>query len=113
MPVLLEILTGPDQGKTFPLESELLHIGRGADNGIVLTDPQLGDFHASVSQQEGRLSLYANEAHQIRISGTLVPGQEWVAVPTDVAGDGGGGVVVIGVCPDVAAVVAIVAAVSW
>ena len=83
MPVLLEILTGPDQGKTFPLESELLHIGRGADNGIILSDPQIGDFHASVSQQQGRLSLYANEANQIQVAGALVPGQQWVPVPFD------------------------------
>jgi Inner membrane component of T3SS, cytoplasmic domain len=83
VPVLLEILTGPDQGKTFPLESELLHIGRGSDNGIILTDPQIGDFHASVSQQQGRLSLYANEANQIQVAGTLVPGQQWIPVPTD------------------------------
>ncbi len=84
MPVLLEILTGPDQGKTFPLESELLHIGRGADNSIVLTDPELGDFHASVSQQQGRLSLYANEANQIRVGEASIPGQQWVSVPADV-----------------------------
>ena len=80
---LLEILTGPDQGKTFPLESELLHIGRGADNGVVLSDPSLGDFHVSLSQQAGRLSLYANEANQIMVGGTLVPGQQWVPVPAD------------------------------
>ncbi len=83
MAVFLEILTGPDQGKTFPLESELLHIGRGEDNGIVLSDPGLGDFHASVSQQAGRLSLYANAADQIRVGSTLAPGQQWVAVPLD------------------------------
>ena len=83
MPVLLEILTGPDQGKTFPLDSELLHMGRGSDNGIILSDPQLGDFHASISQQQGRLSLYANEANQIQVEGTFVPGQQWVPVPPD------------------------------
>lgn len=83
MPVLLEIMTGPDQGKTFPLESELLHIGRGSDNGVILSDPQIGDFHASVSLQQGQLSLYANEANQIRVAGTLVPGQQWVHVPPD------------------------------
>jgi len=79
--MLLEILSGPDQGKQFPLESELMHLGRGADNGIVLTDPELGDFHASVSVQQGQLSLYANEANQIRVSGTPIPGQQWVTVP--------------------------------
>ncbi len=84
VPVLLEILTGPDQGKTFPLEAELLHIGRGADNGVILSDPHIGDFHASISQQQGQLSLYANEANQIRVAGTLVPGQQWVHVPPDV-----------------------------
>ena len=81
MPVRLDILTGPDQGMSFPLESELLHIGRGADNSIVLTDSQLGDFHASVSLQQGRMSLYANEANQIRIGESLIPGQQWVEVP--------------------------------
>ena len=83
MPVHLEILTGPDQGKTFPLGDELLHIGRGADNGAVLSDPQLGDFHATISHQEGQLALFANEANQIRVGKTLVPGQEWVAVPPE------------------------------
>jgi hypothetical protein len=79
--LLLEVLSGPDQGKQFPLESELLHLGRGADNGVVLSDPQLGDFHASMSVQEGQLSLYANEANRIHISGTPIPGQQWIAIP--------------------------------
>lgn len=80
MAVHLQITTGPDQGKTFPLESELLHIGRGDDNGVVLSDPSLGDFHASISQQDGQLSLYANEANQIRVGKVLIPGQQWVSV---------------------------------
>lgn len=79
--MFLEFLSGPDQGKQFPLESELLHLGRGADNGVVLSDPELGDFHASMSVQSGQLSLYANESNQIRVSGTPIPGQQWVAVP--------------------------------
>ena len=59
----------------------MLHIGTGADNGVVLSDPSLGDFHASISQQDSQLSLYANEAHQIRIGKTFIPGQQWVSVP--------------------------------
>lgn len=79
--MFLEILSGPDQGKQFPLESELLHLGRGTDNAVVLSDPELGDFHASMSVQSGQLSLYANESNQIRVCGTPIPGQQWVAVP--------------------------------
>ncbi len=81
MGLLLEILTGPDQGKKFPLEGELLHLGTGADNGVVLSDPELGDFHASLSLQQGQLSLYANESDQVRIGGTSIRGQQWVTVP--------------------------------
>ena len=79
--MFLEILSGPDQGKQFPLESELLHLGRGSDNGVVLSDPELGDFHASMSVQSGQLSLYANEANRIRVSGSPIPGQQWVSIP--------------------------------
>lgn len=81
MAMFLEILSGPDQGKQFPLESELLHLGRGSDNGVVLNDPELGDFHASMSVQSGQLSLYANEANRIRVSGSPIPGQQWVSIP--------------------------------
>ena len=83
MPVVLEVLSGPDQGKQFPLSGELLHIGTASDNNIVLSDPGLGEFHASLSVQGGKFSLYANEAEEIAIGESRLPRQAWVTVSAD------------------------------
>lgn len=83
MPVVLEVLSGPDQGKQFPLSGELLHIGTASDNNIVLSDPALGEFHASLSVQGGKFSLYANQAEEIAIGESKLPRQEWVTVSAD------------------------------
>lgn len=83
MPAVLAVLSGPDQGKQFPLEGELLHIGTGRDNGVVLTDPALGEFHASLSVQPDRVSVYANESQQIVVGEACLPRQQWVPVPED------------------------------
>lgn len=81
VPLVLEIVTGPDQGKSFPLNGELLHLGRGNDNTIILTDQGIGDFHVSIACQSGQLSLYANVQDQVKVGDHFLPGQQWVAVP--------------------------------
>jgi hypothetical protein len=83
MPVVLEVLSGLDQGKRFPLAGELLHIGTGRDNGIVLSDPALGEFHASLSVQGNQISLYANETQEITVGDARLPRQQWVPVSID------------------------------
>lgn len=83
MSVVLEVLSGPDQGKRFPLAGELLHIGTASDNNIVLSDPGLGEFHASLSVQGSQFSLYANQAEEIAVGEARLPRQEWVTVAAD------------------------------
>lgn len=82
MSAILEVQSGPDQGKRFPLDGELLHMGRGTDNHIVLSDPQLGEFHASMSVSGNQFALYANESQEIQVGETRLPRQQWVPIST-------------------------------
>ncbi|HVJ50550.1 FhaA domain-containing protein [Desulfitobacterium sp.] len=44
----LEILEGPDQGKRFPLEEEVIHIGRHSQCEIVLNDVEVSRRHLKI-----------------------------------------------------------------
>lgn len=85
MSAILEVLTGPDQGKRFPLDVELVHIGTGAENHVSLSDPQLGEFHASLSVRGSQLSLYANESLDVQVGETRLPKQQWIPIPATTA----------------------------
>jgi hypothetical protein len=47
---ILEIIQGPDFGKTFPLEGSEFHMGRHAQCEIVLKDPEISRRHLRVSR---------------------------------------------------------------
>lgn len=46
----LEIIEGPDQGKNFPLEEEIIHVGRHAQCEIVLNDLEVSRRHFKISR---------------------------------------------------------------
>ncbi len=45
----LHIVSGVDAGKTIPMKKELLNIGKHSSNELVLNDPYVSQFHASIS----------------------------------------------------------------
>lgn len=46
--------SGPTPGKTFPLEGDIITIGREAGNGIVINDAEVSRKHAQLSFQGGK-----------------------------------------------------------
>lgn len=47
---VIEIIQGPDAGKTFPLDGECFHIGRHGQCEIVLQDPEVSRRHLKLSR---------------------------------------------------------------
>src|SRR5258708_7292164 len=71
MPIQLEVLSGPDKGRIFPLTSEsALAIGRGAQSHTRLVDPAVSRIHCEV-QLHGNTAVVTDARS---VSGTFVNG---------------------------------------
>lgn len=77
----ITVTTGPDEGRAFALADELVHIGRGADNQIVLTDPALSEHQASIVRRNGRYAIYAPVFGGVQVEGSVIPAERWVWLP--------------------------------
>ncbi|MDA0285026.1 MAG: FHA domain-containing protein [Planctomycetota bacterium] len=78
------ITTGPDRGKVFEVDEELVHIGTADENHVVLEDPSLPDHQASVLRKNGRFAIFRPTDAEIRVDGADIPAEKWVWLPTDV-----------------------------
>ena len=81
----LVIQTGPDQGQVFPLQSELVRLGRAEGNDIVLSDATLAEHHASIVYREGRFAIVTTHAGGLQIDETPVPPERWIWLPEQAA----------------------------
>ena len=77
----ITITTGPQRGKTFPLDRELIHIGKATQNEIVIDDPSLGDHQASIVHRNGRYAIFAPNGRSIELDGSAIPAERWVWLP--------------------------------
>jgi len=77
----ITVTTGPDRGKLFELTDELVHVGKGADNEVVLADPTLGDHQVSIIRRNGRHAIFAVQASEVTVDGTPLPHERWVWLP--------------------------------
>lgn len=80
----LVVTTGPERGKVYEPEDELIHIGRGPENQIVLEDPSLGEHHASFLYKNGRYAIYRPEEADVLVDGSDIPAEKWVWLPEEV-----------------------------
>jgi pSer/pThr/pTyr-binding forkhead associated (FHA) protein len=80
-PATISVTAGPDTGKAFPLTSELVHIGRGSDNQVVLSDSTLSEHQASIVRRSGRYAIYAPAAGTVQVDGAEIPPEKWVWLP--------------------------------
>ncbi len=74
--------TGPDRGKEFELADDLVHIGRSADNQIVLEDTVLADRQASIVRRNDRYAIYTSIESTVEIDGSVIPAERWVWLPS-------------------------------
>jgi serine/threonine protein kinase len=65
----LRVMTGPDQGRIFPLDKALV-IGRGQETDTKLKDPQVSRVHCRINVDGGKSEL----VHSSKTSDTLVNG---------------------------------------
>ena len=78
------VTTGPDRGKVFEVDEELIHIGRADENQIVLDDPSLPDHQASILRKNGRFAIFRPTDADVQVDGADIPTEKWVWLPNDV-----------------------------
>ena len=80
----IAVTTGPDRGKVFEVDEELIHIGRADENQIVLDDPSLPDHQASILRKNGRFAIFRPSDADVQVDGADIPAEKWVWLPNDV-----------------------------
>lgn len=80
-PATISVTAGPDTGKAFALTDELMHIGRGGDNHLILSDATLAEHQASIVRRNGRYAIYAPSAGAVQVDGSEIPPEKWVWLP--------------------------------
>ncbi|MFV0444849.1 MAG: FHA domain-containing protein [Planctomycetaceae bacterium] len=81
VPGRLVVTEGPDAGKSFGLGADLVHIGTGSENQIVLSDGSLAEHQASIASRNGRFAIYVPPDLTVEIEGATVPTEKWVWLP--------------------------------
>lgn len=77
----ITITSGPDRGKVFELNDELVNIGHGPDNEVPLSDASLEDYQASITSRKGRYAIYTPLERVIEVDGNAIPADRWVWLP--------------------------------
>lgn len=77
------VTTGPERGKVFELEGELVHIGRAPENQIVMEDPGLSDHHATILHKNGRYAIFRPDESEVEVDGSEIPARQWVWLPAE------------------------------
>lgn len=78
----LKVINGPDVGREFVIEEELIHIGRGDENHFILKDGELAEHQASIAQRTGRFAIYSPLPHAATVDGNELPAEKWVWLPS-------------------------------
>lgn len=77
----ITVTSGPDRGRVFECGDEVLHIGRGIENQIVLEDADLQEHQASLVRREGRYAIYTPLREAVDVNGSTIPPDQWVWLP--------------------------------
>jgi hypothetical protein len=77
------VTTGPERGKVFEIEEELVHVGRAVENQIVLDDPSLSEHQASILNKNGRFAIYRPDDAEVNVDGNDIPAEQWVWLPSN------------------------------
>jgi pSer/pThr/pTyr-binding forkhead associated (FHA) protein len=73
MPALIQVLAGPDRGRSFALEAgSTTQIGRGTTTATQLTDPSVSRLHCEIACDAGGRAVLSN----LSDNGTTVNGEK-------------------------------------
>jgi len=76
------VCNGPDRGRSFPVAESVVHVGRGAENHVVLGDPEVLEHHVSVICRGGQCAVAASTSGAVVINGHPLDADQWVAIDT-------------------------------
>lgn len=79
----LTVLAGAEQGAVYALGDELVQLGAGEDNQVVLHDPHIAEQHCSIVRRGGRFAIYAQPDTGTLIDGRPLPEDQWVWLPPE------------------------------
>jgi len=65
----------------FPLDEELVNLGRGDDNQIALADDELQEHQASILRRNGRYAIYTPVEGGVEVDGNAIPIDQWIWLP--------------------------------
>lgn len=77
----LTIISGPDRGRTFAVDGEMVNIGLGGENEVRLTDNALSELHASIAVHNDQFVIYSPVNESVTVEGTVIPAERWVKLP--------------------------------
>lgn len=77
----ITITSGPDRGKVFELNEQLVNIGRGSRNDVILSDSSLSEHQASITSRGGRYAIYTPLSRGVEVDGNVIPAARWVWLP--------------------------------
>lgn len=77
----ITVTSGPDRGKGCELSEELVRIGKGPENELILSDPTAADTHVNILQREGRFAVSTQVTEGITVEGNPIPADRWVWLP--------------------------------
>ena len=76
------VRNGPDRGRSFPLSENVVHVGRGAENDIVLVDPDVLEHHVSLICRDGTCAVATSTSGAVVINGNPLDADRWVVIDT-------------------------------
>ncbi len=77
----IKITNGPDRGKVFMLEEDLVYVGKDPGNQVPLQDPELSDHHVTIVSKNGRYAIYTPVGDTVQVDGSDLPPEQWVWLP--------------------------------
>lgn len=77
----ITVTSGPDRGKSVDLTDEMVRVGKGEGNQLILSDATAADFHLNILQREGRFAVSTQATEGITVEGNPVPPDRWVWLP--------------------------------
>ena len=80
-PATITVTRGPARGEFFELSEELVHIGRGEGNQLVLADNDLAEHQVSIAFRNGRYAIFSLLPDSVSIDGSRIPSERWVWLP--------------------------------
>lgn len=81
----LTVINGAERGQIFVLNGEVAHIGRSAENQLVLSDPDIAEHQACIANRNGRFAIYVSGESSLQLNGQPLPAEQWIWLPAQAA----------------------------